>query len=354
MADPESNSTLDRVYKSLVILGITIAILVITKDMMVPMAFAGLLAVVLLPIESRIEKRTGRVFSILIVLLSSFAFVGLLVWFIISQLTSLVESLPDIEQHFTAFVERVSSTVSEIFRISTEDQAKMAKEALNRLSDYLGDLLLSTSYLIYFLIQVPIYIFIFLLYREKFQKFLLAIQPNARLGWKDEIQGVIRNYIAGLLMVVLIAGTLNSIGLLALGIEHAIFFGFLSGALTMIPYIGITIGAALPTILALITKDSIWYAVGVVSVHAFVQFLESNFITPKITGSRISINAFAAIVALLIGGKIWGIAGMILAIPAIGILKIILSYSTSLRPLVILMEDKAGTKKEKTPVARKE
>ncbi len=77
----------------------------------------------------------------------------------------------------------------------------------------------------------------------------------------------------------------------------------------------------------------------------FVQFLEGNFITPKITGSRISINALAAILALLVGGKIWGIAGMILAVPAVGILKIILSYSDELKPLVILL----GDEKHKEP-----
>jgi predicted PurR-regulated permease PerM len=304
------------------------------------MAFAGLFSVVLLPIALRVERRTGRIFSIVIVLVSVLLFMGLITWFVLSQLTSLVDSLPGIEQHFTSFLNRLSSSASQQFRISTEEQAQLIKEALTNLSTYLGSLLVSTTYLLYFLIQVPIYIFIFLLYREKFKNFLQAIQPGSPLHWMDEIQMVVRNYIAGLILVVLIAGTLNSIGLLVLGIDHAIFFGFLSGTLTMIPYIGISIGAALPALLALVTKDSIWYAVGVIGVHAVVQFLEANFITPKITGARISINALAAIVALLIGGQIWGIAGMILAIPAVGILKIVLSYSTSLRPLVILLEDK--------------
>ena len=346
MQNSEPDVQLDRVYKSLIVLALVVAMLVFTKDIVVPMAFAGLFSVVLLPIESRVERKLGRIFSILTVLLSSFLFIALMSWFIFSQLTSLVASLPDIQQHFTAFINEMSQSASQQFRISTEEQTQLIKDGLNNLSEYLGDLLLSTSYLLYFLVQVPIYIFIFLLYREKFQNFLLAIRPGSTLAWKDEIQGVIRNYISGLMLVVLIAGTLNSIGLLALGIEHAIFFGFLSGALTMIPYVGITIGAALPTLLAIVTKDNLWYAVGVIGVHAFVQFLEANFITPKITGSKIRINALAAIVALLIGGKIWGIAGMILAIPSIGILKILLSYSSSLKPLVILMEDKANTKEE--------
>jgi len=76
-----------------------------------------------------------------------------------------------------------------------------------------------------------------------------------------------------------------------------------------------------------------------VIVFSVVQFLEGNFITPRITGSKVSINALAAIIALVIGGKILGIAGMILAVPAIGVLKIILSNSSRLKPFVILLED---------------
>jgi len=177
------------------------------------------------------------------------------------------------------------------------------------MSSYAGGLLVSTSYLLYFFVQVPIYIFLFLLYRDKFRDFFLRFTPDSELKWKKEIEGVVRGYISGLLIVVFIAGVLNSIGLLLLDIDHAIFFGFLSGTLTMIPYVGITIGAALPTILALITKDSIWYAVGVVAVHGVVQFLEGNFISPQVTGSKISINALAAILALLLGGKLWGNTG---------------------------------------------
>jgi predicted PurR-regulated permease PerM len=142
--------------------------------------------------------------------------------------------------------------------------------------------------------------------------------------------------------------------LLALGIDHAIFFGILSGVLTIIPYIGIIIGALFPLIMALITKDSLWYAVGVVIVFTVVQFLEGNFITPRITGSKVSINALAAIIALVIGGKILGVAGMILAIPAIGVLKIVLSHSQHLKPFVILLEDKdPGDRHVSEPVPSK-
>jgi predicted PurR-regulated permease PerM len=334
---------LDRVYKSLVVLVILVFFLIVLKDILMPLTFSALFAVVLLPFARRIENRTGRIFSIVIVLMASFMVMALITWFIINQLSGLVASLPGLEERFYTMVNDASLQLSQLLNISTAEQTQMLKDGLKELSTYVGGLLVSTSYLLYFFIQVPIYIFLFLLYRDKFRDFFLTFTVDAELKWKKDIEGVIRAYISGLMIVVLIAGVLNSIGLLALGIDHAIFFGFLSGTLTMIPYVGITIGATLPALLALLTKDSMWYAVGVVAVHGFVQFLEGNFITPKVTGSKISINAMAAILALLIGGKIWGITGMILAVPAIGILKIIFSYSKSLRPLVILLEDKSSS-----------
>lgn len=340
---------LDRVYKSLVVLVIIVTLLVLLKDIFVPLAFSALFAIMLLPFAKRIEAQTGRIFSIVIVLFGALILMGLITWFVISQLTGLVASLPGLEEKFYDMANQASYSLNQSFNISSEEQTQMLKDGLKELSTYMGGLLLSTSYLLYFLIQVPIYIFLFILYRDKFKDFFLSFTADSELKWKKDVEGVVRAYISGLMIVVLIAGVLNSIGLLALGIEHAIFFGFLSGTLTMIPYIGISIGAALPAIIALLTKDNIWYAVGVIAVHGFVQFLEGNFITPKVTGSKISINALAAILALLIGGKIWGIAGMILAVPGIGIAKILFSYSPSLRPLVILLEDKSSVD-HSTPV----
>jgi putative heme transporter len=330
---------LDRVYKSLVVLVILVFFLIVLKDILMPLTFAALFAVVLLPFAKRVEKKTGRIFSIVIVLMVSFLVMALITWFIIDQLTGLIASLPGLESRFYAMINDASFQLNQLLDISIAEQSQMLKDGLKELSTYVGGLLVSTSYLLYFFIQVPIYIFLFLLYRDKFRDFFLTFTSDSELRWKKDVEGIIRGYISGLMIVVLIAGVLNSIGLLALGIDHAIFFGFLSGTLTMIPYVGIAIGATLPALLALLTKDSIWYAVGVIAVHGFVQFLEGNFITPKVTGSKISINALAAIIALLIGGKIWGITGMILAVPAIGIAKILFSYSKSLSPLVILLSD---------------
>ena len=145
------------------------------------------------------------------------------------------------------------------------------------------------------------------------------------------------SYLKGLITVTIIVGSLNTLGLLALGIDYAIFFGFLAAALLIIPFVGILIGSILPIIMALITKDSPMYAVGVAGVFIFVQFLEGNFITPQVVGSKISINGLVAIIALLLGSALWGIAGMALSLPTVAILKVIFDSVPDLKPFGFLL-----------------
>jgi len=342
----EIKDSLDRVYKYLIVIAITVVGLILLKDILIPIVFAAFFSIIMLPLVKRLEVKTGKIFSIIIVLVLSLLLLSLLLWFIVSQLTSLVNGLPDLENKFSLYASSISSSLNNYLQISVEEQIQMLKEGIKNVSSYAGMILLSTSTLLVSLAQAAIYIFLFLLYRDRFKDFLIALNLGSDLEWTRKIQSIVRAYISGLGLVILIDGALNTIGLLALGIPHAIFFGFFSGLLGMIPYVGIAIGAALPTLLALITKDNIWYAVGVVGVHSIVIFLDGHFITPKITGSKISINALAAIVALLIGGKMWGIAGMILAVPFAGILKILCSYSDTFKPLSFLLGDEVVDKKE--------
>jgi putative heme transporter len=342
MSSQKSFDRLDYIYKLLVVTALLIAAAILASDLVVPLAFAAFLAIVMLPIVKRLEKRRlGTALSITIVLSATVVVLGLLIWIVVNQIVGLINDLPNLQAKFELFISEASGTLQKDFGISMAEQNKFLGETVRTVSKYLGDVLISTTNTLSVLIQIPIYIFLILIYRDKFKEFFLSLLPgDSEFVWKKDMERVVQGYISGLTWVTLIIAALNSIGLLALGIDHAIFFGILSGVLTIIPYVGIIIGALFPLIMALITKDSIWYSIGVVLVFSVVQFLEGNFITPRITGSKVSINALAAIIALVIGGKILGIAGMILSIPAIGVLKIVLSHSEHLRPFVILLEDK--------------
>jgi predicted PurR-regulated permease PerM len=133
-------------------------------------------------------------------------------------------------------------------------------------------------------------------------------------------------------------GALNSIGLFLLGIEHAFLFGMVTAFMTVIPYIGIFISAALPVTIALITKDSIWHAAGVVLVFSVVQYLEANLIFPKIVGQQLGLSTWSVIVAMIIGTLLWGLAGMILFTPFAAILKIFSDHIDELKMINVLLK----------------
>jgi len=142
--------------------------------------------------------------------------------------------------------------------------------------------------------------------------------------------------------------------LLALGIRHAVLFGFLTAIMTIIPYAGIIVSALLPVSVAWITKDSIWYPIAVVGVFSFVQYLEANVIFPRIVASELNVSTWTTLVAIIAGGIIWGVSGMILFIPFVGILKVITDNFPEWEALNILLrrsekKNKLITATESTP-----
>jgi len=146
-------------------------------------------------------------------------------------------------------------------------------------------------------------------------------------------------YLKGLATVMLILGVLNSVGLLLIGIEYAFFWGFLAAFLAIIPYVGTFVGGLLPFLYALSTTDTSWQPIAVVGLFMVIQTIEGNIITPKVVGSSIHVNPLAAIMALFFGGFIWGVEGLILALPITAILRIFLVHSGRFRPFGLLLSD---------------
>ena len=147
------------------------------------------------------------------------------------------------------------------------------------------------------------------------------------------------NFIKGMLLVYLIVGFLNSIGLMIIGIQHPFLFGFIAAILTFIPYVGIIISSLLPITISWITFNSIWYPLGVIIVFTVVQILEAYIIFPFAVGSRLRINTLVIIIMIIFGGIIWGASGMILFIPFISIVKLIADRTKSLKTLSLLLGD---------------
>ena len=150
------------------------------------------------------------------------------------------------------------------------------------------------------------------------------------------------NFIKGMALVYLIVGMLNSVGLLLLGIPHPFLFGFIASLLTFIPYIGIIVGSLLPITMAWITYYSIWYPIAIVAIFTFVQYLEANVIFPVAVSSRLNVNTLVMLIAIFVGGLLWGMAGMILFVPFVGIAKLIADHNPRWKTLSMILGMEGG------------
>ncbi len=128
------------------------------------------------------------------------------------------------------------------------------------------------------------------------------------------------------------------------GAGFLLFLALLVALLNIIPYIGVLIGSLIPVAVALVTKDSVIYAFAAFGICSFVQFLENNFITPKIVGSSVNLNPLASILALLGGALLWGVPGMVLGIPLLGMFKVVCDHVARLRPLGFVLGEETEYK----------
>jgi predicted PurR-regulated permease PerM len=192
---------------------------------------------------------------------------------------------------------------------------------------------------------VPVFAALFLYNRKDFVLFIEKAAGKLHNGRIHQVlEQTVNTYfhfIKGMAIVYIIVGILNSIGLLALGIRHAILFGFITAVMTIIPYIGIFISALLPITVAWITKDSIWYPLGVVGVFSFVQYLEANVIFPRVVAAQLNVSTWSTLIAVIAGGILWGVSGMILFIPFVGMLTIITANIPEWEALNILLRRKS-------------
>jgi predicted PurR-regulated permease PerM len=188
-----------------------------------------------------------------------------------------------------------------------------------------------------------VYIFLFLLYRKGLVGALVQFyQPQHQamaLGMFRSVQMVGQQYLFGMTVIILILGFVNSIGLWIIGIDYPFLFGFLAALLALIPYAGTFLGAALPILYAFVSYDALWMPISIGLFFWAVQFVEANFLTPKIVGGKLQINALTSILSIIIGAAVWGVAGMILFLPFAAMLKVICEAHEPLQPVALFIGD---------------
>ena len=337
-------SYIRAVYISLLII-IIVFVMVVSKKILVPLIISGYIAMVMTSFCNRLEKFLPRSLSAFFALLLFLGAVTAVLYFIIWQVNSFVDDLQsDVFEKLNNMAIRANAFLYENGGLNLGMSQGFDFGKLMALmhdgETNSSQLVLMTIGTISNVVLLPVFIFFWLIYRDHLLVFITKVFAKERnkilMEHVVSMRKIVHAYITGAGKVMLILGVVNSTVLLMLGIKHAIFFGFTAGLLNIIPYLGPMIGAIMPFLFALLTKDSYFYPVAVIVSFTIIQFLEGTFLTPKITGSNVKLNAFVTVIGLLIGGAIWGIPGMILIIPTIAILKRLFELSPATEPYAYL------------------
>jgi len=304
-----------------------------------------------------------RALSAILSVILAIIIISGLIWFIIHQVIVIGKNGTDLQHKFMTIFNTIQKWVTLRFGVEPGEMTKkiqeLSNEALSHAGTYLSAAFGSVGGILASAVIVPLFTFFLLYYRDFFREFFFHAFKNTSQEKVDEtlnkIYDVVQSYLLGLISVMAIIAILNTIGLIVMGIPYAWFFGTLASLLMLLPYIGIAIGSLLPALFALATKDSYWYAIGVIVWFQIVQFLEANFITPNIVGGKVSINPLMAVIAILLGGMLFGFAGLILALPLTAVIKVLFDAIPSMRAFGFLIgePEKYHLKKYSTMVVAK-
>jgi predicted PurR-regulated permease PerM len=331
-------------------------ILIKIKFILAPLIFAVFIALLLLPLQRRLERKIKKrgLSTVIVMTVVIAAIAGLLTFFSI-QLVEVFQNIPTISGKLKAGFDQIFTWANEQFGLNKNDGIVWVKENFSKLLDApLSFLSKGVSSSTQFLVDgflALIAVFYFLAYKDPIKKVILLQfstenrQKGARL--LVEIQQAVSKYLSGLLIVILILAVLNSLGLWLIGVGYPIFFGVIAAVMVIIPYFGTTIGGLIPFLYSAATFDYWWQPLAVIGMYAGIQQIEGNFITPNIVGSSVRINFFVAFVALFVGGFIWGLAGIVLSLPLAAIIKIICDAVDILKPVGFLMSNEILDRKGK-------
>ena len=335
-------------------------IAVLGKSVMVPLVFALLFSVMLLPVANFLEQRFHfpRSVAALVSVLLLIGSLAALLYLVGSQITNLADDWPQFKQQVLSSVTSLQQWISAKFHIRIRQQMTYVNNATSKLLEtggsVLGDVAMSVSSLLLTLVFILIDTFFLLYYRRLIIRFLVAVfrEENAVIVYDiiAQVQSRIRQYILGLLLEMVIVATATCLALWILGIKYAILLGLLTGLFNLVPYIGI-ITALLLSLLVTFATAGAAKLILVIAVVLGIHLIDSNVLLPVIVGSKVRINAFITILAVVIGENVWGIAGTFLAIPIIAIAKIVFDRIEPLKPWGLLFGDERD---EKQPEPLKE
>lgn len=325
------------------------------RTFFIPLTYAAVLAMLMTPLCEKLEAEgVHKVLATFLCVLLLIVFILGLGTILSTQFSSFSENIPQIEQRISQTLREAQMYISETFGISPEEQDELVQGDSSGESSAGTSVFLSavTAFLSSFTsilgnsLLTLVYLFMLLFYRKHFAGFILKLVRNNQRERAqkviDDSAKVAQQYLVGRGLLMLNLFILYSIGLSLIGLNNAIILAFIAALFSIIPYIGNVIGVAIPLLMAFTQDEGITLVLWVLVVFSLIQFFESYFLEPYVVGAEVDIHPFFTIVIIIVGELVWGISGMILAIPLLGIVKIIFSNIDEMEPYAYLIGDTTG------------
>lgn len=330
------------------------------KEVLSPIIFSLLFSVALLPVVNFFEKRLrfpgGMAAGITVILFVTALF--FLFYFLGSQISRLGQDWPQFQNQMDLTIKNLQQWIGAKLNIDAKEQMqylnKATSQVLKSSSSVIGSTVASLSSILLFIIFTMIYTFFLILYRHHLLKFLIAVFKEEHsvtvYDIAQQVQYIVRKYILGLLLEMLIVSSVLCIAFLILGVKYAVLLGIITGIFNLIPYIGIFTSLLLGTFITFATGATATKVLLVAIVYVCVHLVDSNVLLPLIVGSKVRINALITVLGIIGGEMLWGISGMFLSIPVIAITKIIFDRIETLKPWGLLLGDETEKPKSKRKI----
>jgi predicted PurR-regulated permease PerM len=342
------------VYVLLFLFG-SIAGLVYAKPFLVPLAFGALVAMLLLPINSWLERKGfGKVWAILTSILSLLVILAGIIWLITWQVGDIASNSTEIEKNLTEKVAQLKQSISTSFGVSPQKQQEMLQKQQagsgSKVSSMaMGFLSAAGGFLTSFLL-VMVYTFLLLFSRDHLKQAALKLVKREKQAEASDIimqcSKVTQKYLTGLGIMILGLWIMYGIGFSIVGVKNAIFFAILCGLLEIVPFVGNLAGTGITLLASMAQGGSSTMIIGILVTYAVVQFIQTYILEPLVVGDKVAVNPLFTIVGIIAGELIWGVPGMVLAIPALGMLKIVCDRVPPLQPYGFLLGTEKKEKKK--------
>jgi predicted PurR-regulated permease PerM len=341
---------------------IILALMYVGQDILKPLAFACLIALLLLS-PCKFFERQGfpRGLAAMTSLLLALIVFLVVFYFISNSIASFREDLPLMMNNIDKSIHQLEAWIQKTFHMSRRDVKEIVENSTDKVLPSTSAIVNTTVNTVTSVLFIGILIFIttflLLLYRRLIVLFfttLFADEYTLRIhGMFGKTRVVIRSYIVGLVIEMIIIAIANCTVFFLLGLKYALLLGIIAAILNIIPYLGIFMACILTALITLTTDSPstvVWVIISMIIIH----MLDSNILMPKIMSSKVKLNALATIIGITTGTLLWGIPGTFMAVPILAIMKVIFEEIEAFQPLAILMgDDDSEVKSLSKPVLRK-